>query len=602
MKKVFALFVAFIMCASSAFCVEFAPSVMKISAPPIVQYNFDGTKLEIPITLKGTPASVVFCVFTNGQAENINEIQNGYLGWHFVNKIDTCIYLKDSGSYGVGSDVVTWDGLDQDGKTVPKGDYTYYIWGWDNQSMRQLASRFIDVSWDANSFYQKTDGDGNHLAKPIIYKPNGSIAFTSEPSELIFHKWIIGSDPEDGSLLETTSMITSYSISNITLDQYDKSMFFWRFTSSPGSGGFSNIGKYQWVPNGVAILQTDWGEDGLFTHQLPGGIGQDNSKSVENNNGILLTTSSDSWGDDSVSKIIYVDAEDGTEITRVDMSEWWVRDADAEAGAQRVGGPSRCFLADDGNQYLMHWHSCLAQSYDPWKPDDLGGDMRDNTNWINGNGDYVGDKNFEEDAEMPWACMDYNVGNWYLGLHADSNGFTVGSAGGMGAVTFASFAPDGTGIGYIALAGESTEWGRFGVHCIDYGSAYDGIYTDNMSTTVGEDKGGQWFVAEDSIKGIISNIIVDVEEDTPAAFAVAQNSPNPFNPTTAISFTLTEAGNITVDVFNVAGQKVDTIANEFMSSGSHSVTWDASEFSAGVYFYTVKTGDFSKTMKMTLLK
>jgi len=108
-------------------------------------------------------------------------------------------------------------------------------------------------------------------------------------------------------------------------------------------------------------------------------------------------------------------------------------------------------------------------------------------------------------------------------------------------------------------------------------------------------------VAEDSVKGIITDKVA-VEEDTPAAFAVAQNSPNPFNPTTTISFTLTEAGNVTVDVFNVAGQKVDTIANEFMSSGSHSVTWDASEFSAGVYFYAVKTGDFSKTMKMTLLK
>jgi len=52
----------------------------------------------------------------------------------------------------------------------------------------------------------------------------------------------------------------------------------------------------------------------------------------------------------------------------------------------------------------------------------------------------------------------------------------------------------------------------------------------------------------------------------------------------------------------VAGQKVDTIVSGFMSAGSHTVTWDASEFSAGVYFYTVKAGEFSKTMKMTLLR
>ena len=103
------------------------------------------------------------------------------------------------------------------------------------------------------------------------------------------------------------------------------------------------------------------------------------------------------------------------------------------------------------------------------------------------------------------------------------------------------------------------------------------------------------------MKGILTNLVA-VDEDVPSAFSVEQNSPNPFNPTTTISFTTAEAGNVTIDVFNVAGQKVDTITSEFMNAGSHSVTWDATGFSAGVYFYTVKSGDFSRTMKMTLLK
>jgi flagellar hook assembly protein FlgD len=58
----------------------------------------------------------------------------------------------------------------------------------------------------------------------------------------------------------------------------------------------------------------------------------------------------------------------------------------------------------------------------------------------------------------------------------------------------------------------------------------------------------------------------------------------------------------TVEVYNAAGQKVDTLLNANLSSGSHSVTWDAAKHSAGVYFYTVRSGDFSRTMKMTLLK
>ena len=77
---------------------------------------------------------------------------------------------------------------------------------------------------------------------------------------------------------------------------------------------------------------------------------------------------------------------------------------------------------------------------------------------------------------------------------------------------------------------------------------------------------------------------------------------NPFNPTTTIGFTLADAGDVAIDVYNVAGQKVDTLVSGFMEAGSHSAVWDASGFSAGVYFYTVKSGDFTRTLKMTLLK
>ena len=93
-----------------------------------------------------------------------------------------------------------------------------------------------------------------------------------------------------------------------------------------------------------------------------------------------------------------------------------------------------------------------------------------------------------------------------------------------------------------------------------------------------------------------------VTEETPAVFSVTQNSPNPFNTTTTIALSLAKAGTVTIEIFNVAGQKVDTIMNEFMDAGSFSVMWDATDFSAGVYFYTVKSTDFSQTMKMTLLK
>ena len=96
--------------------------------------------------------------------------------------------------------------------------------------------------------------------------------------------------------------------------------------------------------------------------------------------------------------------------------------------------------------------------------------------------------------------------------------------------------------------------------------------------------------------------VVTSVENPPVEFTVDQNSPNPFNPITTINFRLAEADNVTVEIYNVTGEKVETLVNKFMSAGRHSIDWDGTEFSAGVYFFSVKSGDFSRTMKMTLLK
>ena len=251
-----------------------------------------------------------------------------------------------------------------------------------------------------------------------------------------------------------------------------------------------------------------------------------------------------------------------------------------------------------GNNVLLGAHStCLNQMVVPT----AGEDEEDWNRWVNANGDYTGDHNFEEDAERPWVCHDYNVGPYKYQIQADANLFSAFPSFDMGAVSFGLYGPDGTGLSYHAYSGD-TSGGKRATNFIDDDTPYDGIYTDD----VGRDEawGGEaihFFIGHDSISGIIA-FEVGVDDDAPAASAVAQNSPNPFNPTTTISFTNAEAGNVSIDVFNVAGQKVDTIASQFMSAGNHSVTWNASEFSAGVYFSTVKTGDFSKTMKMTLLK
>ena len=274
-----------------------------------------------------------------------------------------------------------------------------------------------------------------------------------------------------------------------------------------------------------------------------------------------------------------------------------------EKRGQQASGPNHAdFRMVHGQPLLaLTAHgSCLQNVINPQDAD------QDWQRWINGNGDYIADHNWQADDRNAWVCNDYGPPARTYTASLDNEGFVMSSAYEEGAVSFHLFAPDGTGIGLFPYSGE-TAGPKYSNLIVQYGSAYDGIYCDNESSDPGsvewqENVGGVWYIAHDSISGTITNEAVSVEEVAPAAFVVVQNSPNPFNPTTTISFSLADAGNVSIDVYNIAGQKIDTLVDSFMESGSHSVVWDAAGFSAGVYFYTVKAGDFSKTMKMTLLK
>ncbi len=89
-------------------------------------------------------------------------------------------------------------------------------------------------------------------------------------------------------------------------------------------------------------------------------------------------------------------------------------------------------------------------------------------------------------------------------------------------------------------------------------------------------------------------------------YKLFQNFPNPFNPSTTLQYQIPEDGFVSLKVYNVIGQQVATLVNAFEKAGSYKVNFDASSItgglSSGIYFYTLKSGDFSKTNKFVLLK
>jgi len=88
----------------------------------------------------------------------------------------------------------------------------------------------------------------------------------------------------------------------------------------------------------------------------------------------------------------------------------------------------------------------------------------------------------------------------------------------------------------------------------------------------------------------------------PNEFSLAQNFPNPFNPTTMISYQLPKSTFVNLSIYNVNGQLIETLVNKQQQAGYYSVSWNASRFCSGVYIYKIETEDFSDAKKCLIVK
>ena len=97
------------------------------------------------------------------------------------------------------------------------------------------------------------------------------------------------------------------------------------------------------------------------------------------------------------------------------------------------------------------------------------------------------------------------------------------------------------------------------------------------------------------------------QELLPIATAIYQNYPNPFNPTTTINYSLKEDSKVSLNIYNIKGQKVKQLVSDQLSAGQHSAIWNGKDdngksVSSGIYFYKLKTENYEKTKRMVLLK
>lgn len=100
----------------------------------------------------------------------------------------------------------------------------------------------------------------------------------------------------------------------------------------------------------------------------------------------------------------------------------------------------------------------------------------------------------------------------------------------------------------------------------------------------------------------ITGLDSDIENQGPNNYILSQNYPNPFNPGTVISYQLPVNSNVTLKVYDVLGNEIATLVDEFKQAGSYKINCDGSVYSTGIYFYKLTAGTFSETRKMLLMK
>jgi hypothetical protein len=145
-------------------------------------------------------------------------------------------------------------------------------------------------------------------------------------------------------------------------------------------------------------------------------------------------------------------------------------------------------------------------------------------------------------------------------------------------------------------------WERKGFKAPSYG--YPGRFAIRYSVVNGGANGtNSDYIGIDALS-IVRTSATNVSNLTHASdlFSLSENYPNPFNPSTAFTFSIAKTGNVRLSVYDIQGKETAVILNGYTRAGTYKVNFDASGLSSGIYFYRLETEGFTSTKKMLLIK
>lgn len=183
----------------------------------------------------------------------------------------------------------------------------------------------------------------------------------------------------------------------------------------------------------------------------------------------------------------------------------------------------------------------------------------------------------------------------------------------VGSTTYRTEAANGPAYGLKWDATSSTPW-----YSYQSGSAWMQVWYDtdsslglkyNLAKTKNLKGVGMWALGQDGARSeywdlLKKRFFVDVKNQSsniPDGFALGQNYPNPFNPSTIINYHIPNSSKVSLKIYDLLGKEIATLVDEEKAAGSYSVEFTG-KLSSGVYFYTLRAGEFSETKKMSILK
>jgi hypothetical protein len=148
----------------------------------------------------------------------------------------------------------------------------------------------------------------------------------------------------------------------------------------------------------------------------------------------------------------------------------------------------------------------------------------------------------------------------------------------------------------------NVSWELNPVNGIEYSIVTEGLGKESSGASINQSGSTTILSSSNGKFRLNAQATGNINKDIPVIYSLSQNYPNPFNPVTTIKYDIANIQDVKLTIYDILGREITTLVDKKQEPGSYQVNWDASNYTSGIYFYTLATNNFNQTKKLILLK